>query len=384
MNKIGLLTGVLITILGMVEKLTLIFYMGIGLLLLSLLVELFKGRIRGIFQSLSLRIHAVRLQRYRKRHRGQFQLAEEWLQRLAAQYPFFVSSAITCGIDTRLKVKKLPQEREDGENILHDFSNFLRYKGITLCDEWIRIEVNRHVMRNRIAQLQTILGFNHDQKPSITDLLQLFVEEGQRMDGIKHYRSLWNRFVLQFFIESNYTYDECYAVFSQPRKMEESLNQLLQKIEHEYKTLWRLRHLEDWLLGTNPLELVSVHQFDETATSFLHFRKSIVYVLEKLGYRVTLPDDKLATIHLKIERAGISHGVLLVPLEAGHSISVTHIHEYHTARTLAGLQSIWIVTNRSFTADARTIAKKLGFMCIDRERLQEWIAQYANPFEQTS
>ncbi len=384
MNKIGMLTGILVVIFGIVEKMTPIFYIGLGFLIVSLLAELFRGKIGNIFSRIALHMKTLGLRRYRKHHYSLFQQAEEWFQRLASQYPFFVKSDYMLNKDGSVTVSRMLQEKEEAEVVLHDFVLLLQQKGIIIMDEWIRLEMNRHVMQRRIHSLESMMGFDFARKPTIPELLQIFIEEGPRVEGISSYRNFWNRAVLLYYIESNYTLDERYQSFSRTRKMDESIDQVLQKLDQEYRVLWRLQQLEEWLLGSKRSEAFSIHQFDQTIRQFSEFRKGIVYVLEKLGYRVTLPNGAETAIHLIIERSKIIHGVILQPLEEGYSISVSLIHELHTVRTLADLQSIWIITNRDFAIDAKALATKLGFICIDRERLSEWMVYYANPFEQTS
>lgn len=385
MNKMGILTGVILMIFGVIEQNTLALSIGLSLMIICLAGELYKGRLRSIVERISLHLRIGNLVRDRKQHQHMLQEADEWVNRFAIRYQALLQSAYFLTLDGKIQLRSIEAEKEDGEAVLAEFTLFLRRKGFQVKVEWLRMEINDRIFRNRIGQFQMMLATITEERPTLEELLQIYVEEERRLYSLMEKHLSWNRRILLLYIQAYYPQDEVRQILSRrSRLLESKLTQHLQKLEQELATRIRLGKLEKWLIGTQEEIVVSIAQFDQNVDQFTDFRMGIVYLLEKIGYRVTLPSEASEGIDLLIERSNMRYGVVIKPLSVDDAIDISIIHEAHTVRTLAQLQSMMLITNRSITPPAIQLAKKLGLICIDREKLCEWLNQYTNTFQQSS
>lgn len=385
MNKLGILTGVLLMIFGIIEQTTLIFSIGMSLMFISLLGELFRTKLFYRIAGLSTRLQVRELENYRLQNQQILQDAGEWLDRFASRFHSLINSTYAINPDGTIRLHKVESERADGETLFNEFKDFLVRKGIQIKDECLRMEINQRVLQKRMEQFRIVLSTIIDKKPTLGELLQIFVEEEKRVESTSSHHQFWNRSLLLIYIGAEYTDTEIRQLFPRGyRNLKQEIDTYLRQLEQEHAIRWRLGQLEEWLVGVEDEFVVTIQHFDRSVHQYTDFRMGIVYLLEKIGYRVSLPDNPEDGVDLLVERSGVRHGVILKPLEDNQSITTHSIHESHTARTLAKLQSLMLITNRSYTPPALTLASKLGLICIDREKLIEWLTQYTNPYQQTS
>ncbi len=385
MNKIGILTGIILMILGAVEQMTIVFSIGLSLMMMSLAGELFKGKLRNVLEEIALRLRIGRLDRYRKMNHHELQEAEEWMSRFALRYQVLLRSSFGITPQGKVRIQRINAEKEDGEEIFAEFVQFLQSKGIQINNDYLRLEINDRIFRSRIEQFQTVLSTMIEKRPTLEELLHIYLEEEGRVESLSSLKHFWNRQILLLYIQEVYSQAEIRQLFPQRfKRLEAQMRQWLQKLEQKMAIRKRFEHFEEWLVGVQDEISISISHFDRATRNFTDFRMGIVYLLEKIGYRVTLPPETYEGIDLLIERSGICHGVVIKPLTEEESISTTIIHELHSARTLAELQSVMLITNRSITSAAMKLATRLGLICIDREKLCQWLDQYTNPFQQSS
>lgn len=384
MNKIGILTGVLLITLGIVESTTFAILLGLSLMLLSMIGELYKGKLRERFDRIAMKMRIGELERYRKQHARSLQDASEWLTRFALRYDAFLQSPYYLTDHDKIVLRTIQAERDDEENVFREFCRYIQHRGVNLREDILRIEINERIRIRRLGQFQALVASFYEHRVPLQQLLQLFVEE-RRAQSASSLQSYWNIPMLQFYIEMNYSIYELRQQFSSRfRSLQDQLQAHIDLLEQELDKRIRLQQLEEWLLGSSANIAVSLDYFDQHVHQFLEFRIGVVYLLERIGYRVALPNHAEEGIDLVIERSGIRYGVAIRPLSADKNIEAQMIHEVHTAHTLSGLQSVMLITNRSIQATEHALATKLGLICIDREKLQEWVQQYTNPYQQTS
>lgn len=383
MAKIGLLTSLLVMVFAMMERTALLFSVGISLFLLSTIKEFMPRAIKTRLSTIIGLWRVAQLEKYRKQHQQDLMRADEWLQRFALRTKTLLQSNFRQSYDGKIHAEQMISESEEGEKIFAEFQEWLSCKGIHLSEAYLRMAVNYHILRRRADNLRASLLSFCENTPSLELLLRIYAEEEMSIESTSNQKEYWNRDTLLYLIEHDFDKAALHEIFPKwPKELKEELAAVLSFLQEEAKQQIRFRQMEEWLCQSPPEKAITLSHFDLNADQLSEFRKELVYLMEMIGYKVSLPKEEKAGIDLRLERMGVKYGAILKPLSENQDVTTHVIHEVHTLRTLAELPNIMIITNRGFTPSALELAGKLGIICIHRDHLAEWMSRSVNPYQQ--